>query len=232
MPQTHLFFFYHQFYTKKEMVAAALKHSVSMWGWDGPWGAHLSWAVCTSAELRLCYVGRISRMSAEQRMLPFPVLSCLMREVLGFRYREHCLQTVSISFQLWLFHASYRYRGDLFCTEEISFPVLCLEFPFGWLYIAGFKQAVEVTKALNQDLQLGPGEPNWTTFVMEHREGHCSLSRSIYHVKLGCLLSHAVKTTERWQEGKILFCFVPVLLRMWLHNSGSPFLAAAEATSS
>lgn len=44
--------------------------------------------------------------------------------------------------------------------------------------LLGSSKLSEVTKALNQDLQLGPGEPNWATFVMECRGSQCSLSRS------------------------------------------------------
>lgn len=88
--------------------------------------------------------------------------------------RRQCPSPSNFGFSRWAIGI-----GEISSALEKCFPVLYLEFPFGWLYIAGFKQAVEVTKALNQVLQLGPGEPNRTIFVMEHREGHCSLSRSI-----------------------------------------------------
>lgn len=43
------------------------------------------------AELKLCCVGLVSRMSAEQRILPFLVLHlCCMIEIHGLRCREHC----------------------------------------------------------------------------------------------------------------------------------------------
>lgn len=134
-------------------------------------------------------MGLISRISAEQRILPFLVLHlCLMIEIHGFRYREHCWRGHSVHLLPAL---AFSVQAKLTGIGEISFALykfikfssVVLGASQGKLWL-NFRLLCSsklsgVTKALNQDLQLGPGEPIWASFVMECRESHCSLSRSI-----------------------------------------------------
>lgn len=164
------------------------------------------------AELRLCCVGLISRLLWVQSRGRWSSSSWSSLDTnLWIQVQGALLERAQCPCPSKLHFAVVTCIGEISSAHIVDFPVLCLEFfreNLGWLLLGWFQGSCQKS-ALNKDHQLGPGEPQWATncYVMLRK----SLQPNQKHIGYKALLfalcqhySHAMKTTERWQEGKIL----------------------------
>lgn len=80
--------------------------------------------------------------------------------------------------------------------------------------LLGSSKLSEVTKALNQDLQLGPGEPNFNKPLLCDAEKVTKQKYIVYKAGLFALQTRCEDNRKVAGRQNPLFCFVPVLLRI------------------